>query len=357
MAAFKVSTIRLKKNMIITRNVYSPSGTIIVPENTRVTEKVIKILLNNFVESVVAEYWKENVPETPSPEAAESAETHYKAFLDSFQKTSGNISSHIKRLVFGNDSLNVTFLLDQVNGLIEKTDNNLDLFNMLSRIQQVSTDVYSHLIRVSLLAQMLANWISLEKKDLDDLLLSCLLHDIGILKLPESFFEGKTSKEIYDDKTFTKHVIYGYNLLRNAEIEPAIKQVVLTHHERLDGSGYPLQLSGCYINQLSRIVAIVDTYDRLMGNQAEDGTVPSSPFQIASFFIHNGKARFDPNIFMAFWENILNYLIGRSVQLNNGTIGEIILLNKNNPSRPLLHTATGFLDLSVHTEYEITKVL
>lgn len=71
---------------------------------------------------------------------------------------------------------------------------------------------------------------------------------------------------------YIKHAVLGYNLLKDKNIDIKVKQAVLTHHERQDGSGFPLKVSKENINYISRIIAIADTYDTMI--MAEEGVKP-----------------------------------------------------------------------------------
>lgn len=74
-------------------------------------------------------------------------------------------------------------------------------------------------------------------------------------------------------------MINGFQILTNKKLDRRIKQAILTHHEHIDGSGYPLQLNGTKISKLSKILAIADTYNSF-GNEKNSKTISQTPFNL-----------------------------------------------------------------------------
>ena len=152
-----------------------------------------------------------------------------------------------------------------------------------------------------------------------------------------------------------KHTIHGYNLIKDKDIDIRIKQAVLTHHERLDQSGFPLQVPSKNINSISRIIAIADVYDTLI--MKETGTEALSPFLALKELEENGYHKFDSQMLMTFLSRVTYNFIQHTVLLSNGERAQIVLINKYNLTRPLVQIGSTFLDLAARTDLHIKELL
>ena len=155
----------------------------------------------------------------------------------------------------------------------------LDVFKLIDRglkkanvqmIQAFGTtvekrDPYTagHQFRVSNLAEAIAKQMKLEKHFIESVKLSALIHDIGKIGVAKSLL---TKKKRLSDDEFQKiknHVSIGYDIVKNLDIEQEIKDGILHHHERLDGSGYPLGIKKEQISLIGKILAVADTVEAI----------------------------------------------------------------------------------------------
>jgi putative nucleotidyltransferase with HDIG domain len=141
---------------------------------------------------------------------------------------------------------------------------------------------YQHCLLVTGLAAAFAASLQFARIDRENVTRAALLHDLGKAKIPLAILnksESLTSEEMVIMRT---HARIGYDLLRGQrEYEPEILEVVLRHHELLDGSGYPDGLAGSQINDLVRLVTICDVYAALIERRAyKQAMNPASAFKI-----------------------------------------------------------------------------
>ena len=149
--------------------------------------------------------------------------------------------------------------------------------------------------------------------------------------------------------------MHGYKLLRDKTLDYRIKQAILTHHERLDESGFPMGVPFENINGISRILAIADTYVTL--TMEEPGYPALSPFEALMHFQTREHGKFDSRYLLMFTEHIAQNFIQQRVRLNNDKTGTIIMLNKLDLLRPLVQIDDYFVDLSVHKDLIIKEIL
>ena len=204
---------------------------------------------------------------------------------------------------------------------------------------------------------MLAKWMNLKQEDIELVGTAGLLHDIGLLKLNNSpeLPPNFTFHAEMEGGPYTKHAVFGYNLLKDKNIDIKVKQAVLTHHERQDGSGFPLKVTKENINYISRIIAIADTYDTMI--MVEEGVKTRSPFWLLKHLEDTGYQKYDSNMLMTFISHVTNNFIRHKVRLSNGLIGQIVLINKFNLTRPLVQIGNSFIDLSVRKDIGIQEIL
>lgn len=364
MIQLQVQTNRLRKGMIIKNNVYSNSGAVIVPANTPVTKDIVGILTRHFIDQVIVEYSNE-VPAPPVPTASDDApatgeppkidERKFTEFKESFEVAEEILSKNLMEIVSNNSEVEVPALLGMLNDVVGHSGTDLNLCDMLLRMKKSAEDLYSHSINVALFSQILAKWMDFTEEEIELVTVSSLLHDIGVLKCSKTELKNFHFRDELAGGYFSKHVITGYNLIKDKSLDNRIKQAVLTHHERLDGSGFPLRIAQANINRCSRCIAIADIYDTL--TMKEEGKVELSPFDVLRYFEENGHHKLDSQMLMVFISRIAHNFVQHKVILNTGETAQIVMINKMNISRPLVKVGEAFLDLATRNDLSIKKMV
>ena len=237
---------------------------------------------------------------------------------------------------------------------MSNTCTGMEVFEMLNCMKDEMDDVYQHSLNVSLMSAVIAKWAKMPKHDIDDVLAAALLHDIGKLKIPyEVLNNPKPSTE--ERKFLRKHAIYGYNILKD-KVTDQIAQVALSHHERYDGTGYPMCQKGLEIPRLARLIAIADIFDELAGKRIGNRAA-SCPFEVIRLFERDGFQKFDTEYLLAFLSGISDTYVGYNVRLSNGKCGTIIFANKTRPSKPMVKVENRYIDLAKESGLEIIQLL
>ena len=118
-----------------------------------------------------------------------------------------------------------------------------------------------------------------------------------------------------------------------------IKKAALMHHERCDGSGYPMGLTMEEIDDYALIIAIADVYDAMTA--ARSYRAPLCPFEVIAEFEKDGLQKYKPKYILTFLENIANAYQNNRVMLSDGTSARIVLLNHRRLSKPLVQLDDG----------------
>lgn len=224
-------------------------------------------------------------------------------------------------------------VLDAIYGSVQR---NLYAFNGLLRCQNDNEFIYRHSLAVSALMIALARHMKFAPIDIRDAGMAGLLMDIGVgqLRVDLSAVGGDYGRLRPDLKA--QHVLLGYAFLKAAgDIPEPVLRVILHHHERLDGSGYPQGLSGLAIEKLSRMAAICDAYDTLASSfDADDRLDPAEAIRT----LRAQPEKFDANILEKLVETIGVYPIGAFVRLRSNRLAMVVDEDPSDPALPTVRT-------------------
>ncbi len=221
-----------------------------------------------------------------------------------------------------------------------------------------------HAVDVATLSAITAGELNLTKVDMSNIMLGALVHDIGKVLIQESLLT-KINLTKEEEAILKKHPTQGYKLVKRDNLDDNIADIVLEHHEKYDGTGYPFQKDNKDISLYSKIVSICNTFNNLI-TKGEHG-VPFSPDKAVKVIISLAKKDFDSDVVKAFQKAVGFYPNNTRVKLSNGSIGRVIEQNPNLPLRPVLSivkhldgTVSGGLeviDLSASSDLFIKEIM
>ena len=205
----------------------------------------------------------------------------------------------------------------------------------LACIREKNESTYSHSLNVCALSVIIAHKLRIKKEKIKDIAIGCLLHDIGFIYTPIDYhnlmMETCTEKE---RKEIKKHTIRGYTSVEKIKwLSKTSKDIIINHHERLDGSGYPFHLKADKIKMGSRISAVCDEFDsRVYGNLTKKLKV----HEAIDYIVSQAGVLFDFNIVKAFVDSVAAYPTGSLVVTNEGETGIVLRQNPKCPTRPVI---------------------
>jgi HD-GYP domain-containing protein (c-di-GMP phosphodiesterase class II) len=329
--------------MILASDIVNGFGAVILYHNSRLDEYSINKLANlglNFVKVYKDYEFKEKKKIV--------IEAQYNNNLEEFRDIIRDLSN------------GKTLDMDRINEVSNSISCNFDSINdlvfCLNKVRSADEYTYSHSLNVSLLCSLLGSWLHLDHNHIEQLSYCGILHDIGKSKVPSTILDKAdklTEKEFEEIK---KHPIEGYKLLENnSQIGRDVASAVLMHHEREDGSGYPFGLKSKQIHYYAKILAVVDVYDAMTSNRVYKRRQP--PFDVLEMYESEYLTKCDTGIMLTFLNHISSYYVGSMVQLNDGSKGEIVYINSNRISRPLIRTNDSIVDLSTNPQLKIVEML
>lgn len=200
-------------------------------------------------------------------------------------------------------------------------------------IKERSADIYEHSLSICTLAVLTALKMELPQEIIHDIGVGCLLHDIGLRYLAMDFTDQNISSLSEADMAeFRKHPVYGYTALKNEGwISELSKSIILYHHERLDGSGYPLHATA--VAEPVAIVNVCDAFDEMICGIGCDKVKVYEAIEYLKTF---KNIKFSGKIVDTFLEFAAVYPVGTMVITNEKELAVVIRQNREFPDRPVL---------------------
>ncbi|WP_034446082.1 HD-GYP domain-containing protein [Butyrivibrio sp. AE2032] len=345
----KVISKQLIPGMILASDVFThESNNKLMEKGTVITQKDIARLVFYSINDVLVE----DEPAQTLDEGLASGLTYserlknsedFKEFKKDFEQCADKFEHSIKDIIAGNKELDLDQMMSPIYSLLGDGKRASSIFDMLHNLRMYDDATYTHCINVALISNILAQWLKWNESEIQTATQAGLLHDIGKLLIPDNIIT-KPGHLTDDEYAIIKtHPQKGYDALEKLEVSSHVKNAALMHHERCDGSGYPLKLTGPQIDKFAKVVAIADVYDAMTSSRYYRG--PLCPFIAISMF-EEGFDRYDPEMLLAFLHNIVNTYLFNTVRLNTGEIGEIIFININALSKPTIKVGNDYIDLS-----------
>ena len=232
----------------------------------------------------------------------------------------------------------------KVRGIVQELTVNIlkDSQSMLGLIQSKDKgDILARKsVNVCILALAFGKHLGIPKEKMYALGLGALLHDIGMAQIPGKILQKTQPLMPAERLIMEKHTDYGLAILaKTREIPMDALKIVYSHHERMDGSGYPQKLQAKEIGLLVRMVAIVSVYEALTRERAYTDAL--SPVAALRYLYASGKGVFDAHLVEKFIQVLGIYPLGCVVELNTGELGIVINVNQKDRLRPTLRMVTN----------------
>jgi len=199
----------------------------------------------------------------------------------------------------------------------------------LYNLQCHSQYTFRHSLDVAVIAGILGKWLGSKGKELKDLILAGLLHDVGKLTVPSAILEKPGALSPEEFAIVRRHSREGYRLVKESgQVSSEVELGILHHHERLDGSGYPAGLIGGAICAQAEVIAIADIYDAMTSDRAYRRK--ATPLVAMEAIATEMFTKLNPVVAMTFLDNMRDRLTGCRVSLDNGQKAKIIGFNARN---------------------------
>ena len=194
-------------------------------------------------------------------------------------------------------------------------------------------DMAKALIDTAILAETIANFMKLPEDYIDDIVLGTLLHDCGMLRIPDTILKKQGQLSDTEMQTVAAHVVYGYKaVLSEFMYTERVAMLVLQHHERWDGKGYPNGLDKESIEIGARIIAVVDAFVAMTAQKAYRSALLG--YDAMKTLLADKGCRFDYEVIKAMIQSVGVYPIGSIVLMNDTSIARVVGIAPEAPLRP-----------------------
>ena len=228
-------------------------------------------------------------------------------------------------------------IMNSVNSVIEDVLSNKNVLINVAEISASDNNIYSHSVNVCVLSTIIGTHMGYSMLKLRDIATAAMLHDIGKIKMlnDKKILAEYKNKEELDKYIELMHPKIGYDFLGEQRVWNAyVKVAALMHHERCDGSGYPLKLKGEEINQIAKIVSICDVFDNLISGRGTEES--KTVYEVIEYLIGMSNIYFDEEMVRKFTMNIAAFPTGSGVLLSSNEKGLVVKQNNSMPMRPVI---------------------
>jgi len=221
-----------------------------------------------------------------------------------------------------------------INKMVDSllTDKDVAIHAMNDKIG--SEEVYHHSLNVAILSMILAKELELPKEVIRLIGLGGIFHDIGKSKIPSKILRKKDDALTESEEKFLKlHTVYGQQIAeKDLKLPKPVVDIILHHHERLDGSGYPDGLKKPAIHLVTQIVAIVNAFDNLCNHI--DPSKSLTPYEAISTVFTKCRTFYDAKPLGVFVKCMGVYPPGTIVKLSDDHWGIVVSVNTKSPLKP-----------------------
>ncbi|MDQ0297619.1 HD-GYP domain-containing protein (c-di-GMP phosphodiesterase class II) [Salibacterium salarium] len=357
---------QLIEGCILTEDVFAVTSHPIIKKKTVLTAEHLEILKAFFIKKVqVEDTLEDGTPFSPEgPNEEEETETGEEivqeqpaTFLDYYEEAVQEYKTLFNKWV-GGANVELDKVRSILHPLIEKMQEYPSKVLLLHHYNTRNNYLYHHAVSTALLSVYLAKKSGMAKKEWLQAGVAGALCDAGMAKLPTAILYNKEHLEEREYEEVKNHPYYSYSMVKEAKmVSEEVLFAVLQHHEREDGSGYPLQVKNDQIHKLSKIVSVADVYHAMTSERYYSDK--QSPYKVIDQMNKEEFGKLDPQILKLLMDSLVNFSIGAMVRLSNGQAAKIIYIDNKYPADPMvrLHDTDEMIQLSSKEEPFIEEIL
>ncbi|MHC0038872.1 HD-GYP domain-containing protein [Pseudoneobacillus sp. C159] len=343
-----------KEGTELARSLYDTNGVVLLAEGFKLTNKVMARLRHHGIHAV---YVKDKYTDGLIEENGLSHELIQKS-LKVISSTFTNLKTNLKWT--GRISSQTLKTLQNISDdVLTELLANKKALSLMTSVQMFDNYLFNHSFNVMVYSLQLAINQKINPKELNELGIGALLHDVGKMMIPFEILNkpGRLTNEEFE--IVKTHTNEGYEYLKKQHnISPLAAHCALQHHEKIDGTGYPYGLTGEEIHPFAKIMAVADVFDAITSSRSyRNAMLPHKGFEI----LYSGSGtHFETELVQNFKKSLIMYPIGITVKLSTGETGIVIKNNENFPERPVLRViekdGTALQDSEVY-DIDMLKML
>ncbi len=319
----RVNIDKIEIGVKLARTIFNSDGGVLLSKGIELKETYLEKLKNHGVSEI---YLEDDISENIQIQDVIQEQTRSEAVvLVKKMMTNYNFTP----------GLDVEGVKKTVGKIIDELLSNNDILYNLSEIKSVDDYTFEHSVNVCILSLLTGIGLGFDLQELRELGVGAMLHDIGKLCIPQEILKKPSQLTVDEFEEIKKHTIFGYEMLKKSDrVNLVSAYIAFGHHERYDGSGYPLQLKNENIQLCARIVAVADVYDALTSDRVYRKKL--KPNEVYEYITSLGANHFDPRVIENFVKYVTIYPVGTGVLLNTRERGIVVRDNRILPTRPVV---------------------
>lgn len=328
----------VREGVFLAQTLYNSDGKVLLVKGTKLTHRYInKVKEHGFYSIYIFDqYSEQELDDIIKPQIRRKAIDTISSIYNNFGVIEDENTNEFKKKNLTKENL---LGFDQIQKMAKLIVDDIfsqpKLLISLVDIKSLDTYTYNHSVNVGILALTIGIAYGLNRNDLYDLTLGCMLHDVGKIFVPNEILNKQGELNDQEYSIIQEHCEKGFAYLReNTDLGPKVRIISLQHQERYDGSGYPQGLKGNEINILSQIASVADVYDALTSDRPYRKAL--SPHEAVEYLMGSGGTFFNMDLVKSFLQRIIPFPIGTIVKLSNGFIGTVEKLNHDMLLRPVI---------------------
>ncbi|MHC1759059.1 MAG: HD-GYP domain-containing protein [Negativicutes bacterium] len=277
-------------------------------------------------------------------------QAYYQAAVQIFKMNLG-------RARFVKDDFEVADIRQMVSECVLPLIEDPAVMDNLQMVSHTEDYLYHHSVDVGILSGCIGMWMGRPFREIEEIILGAMLHDVGKTLIPLKVL-NKPDVLTEEERNLVRfHSIRGYKFLKqNTELPRSLLLCALQHHERMDGSGYPLSVQADKIHPYAKIIAVADVFDAITSDRNYGRKV--TPYEAVEILRSEMARKLDVEVCSVFIDKLCQRFVGDVVELSDGRRGEVVFLNQFDSTRPMVRTSEGcFVDLDKSRDLSICKML
>lgn len=344
----------VRHNTVLGKTLYDIDGRVLLRSGVLLNERTIEKIkeINILSIYIIDEYSKEEIEDIIKPEIRQKAIASIKEAFSNIERLNsakgGKVEYSAKDQGYFN---NISNMADVI---MDELLNNKNVLLSLVDIRSMNNYIYSHSVNVAVISLIIGIALKLPIKKLESLCMGALIHDVGKTLIPKEILTKKTELTAEEQAILNNHPKLGYKYLSDAyNLNSVSKLIVLQHHERPDGKGYPDGLADDKIADLSKIVNIADAYDKLSADRPNERAM--FPSDVLEYLMSNAGKVFDYDIVNIFCRIVIPFPKGTLVKLSTEEIAVVQETVTNFPLRPIVKVLDSSDANRINVEINLIK--
>ncbi|MCR2808058.1 HD-GYP domain-containing protein [Paenibacillus soyae] len=352
-----VGVAQIKLGDKIGEDVLTPLGSVLLQKGKIVTQKELEIMQAFLITNVTIENESKKTEEK-SEDLAQAQGGGKSSPATPLQQEYDKMIV-VLRNVFNSYVTGIGMPIMDIRAQLERLLQRISEYKILTFSPKVfqETDYLLHKsVLSSLTSYLIAQWVGIPQKEWMQVALAGMLKDIGNIRIDKGILTKPTPLTQEESEEMKRHTVLGYQLLKNvAALNEGVKLATLQHHEKVDGTGYPLGIDSTKIHPYARIVSIADIFHSMTLNKAYRKA--ASPYLVLEQIQSDSFGKLDPAYVQTFVEKVTQFHNGTVVRLSDGRVGEIVFSDRAHPTRPWVSIDGTIVNLTKERQLHIKEVI